>query len=403
MRLYEFETKRLLREHGIPVCEGGLARTAAEAEKLAAGIGGPVALKAQVLARGRSEAGGVRFAEAPAQAAREAEEILGLEIGGRRPVAALVEKKAKVAREYCVHVTYDAARRAGVMTATDLGGRDLEEAAEAHPERVKQRRFSTLVPLSDYRAKELVREVGLGGRELVRMTSIVARLTEVFFEYDLTEAEINSLAQLDDGSFIALDAHGDMEEEARYRQRAILDELGIEGGDARAVREPTSFEIEAAKIDAEDPRGIISPVAEFDGDMGLVIGAGGGSLTTFDAIRKHGGRPANYCAIGGNPSVSKAQRLTQLILSRPGVDKIAVISNVVSNTRADLVARGVIKGVVELGFDPAEKITIFRVPGAWESDAFKILEKYGIEYCDRSVSLSEAARRAVAKLQKPGS
>ena len=45
---------------------------------------------------------------------------------------------------------------------------------------------------------------------------------------------------------------------------------------------------------------------EFDGDLGLVIGAGGGSLTLFDAIRKHGGRPANYCEIGGNPSVKKA-------------------------------------------------------------------------------------------------
>jgi succinyl-CoA synthetase beta subunit len=124
MRLYEFEAKRLLREHGIPVCEGGLARTAAEAEKLASGIGAPVAVKAQVLARGRAAAGGVRFAETPAQAAREADAILGLEIGGRRPVGVLVERRLEVAQEYCAHVTYDAARRLGLMTATDLGGRE---------------------------------------------------------------------------------------------------------------------------------------------------------------------------------------------------------------------------------------------------------------------------------------
>jgi succinyl-CoA synthetase beta subunit/citryl-CoA synthetase large subunit len=128
-----------------------------------------------------------------------------------------------------------------------------------------------------------------------------------------------------------------------------------------------------------------------------VIGAGGGSLTTFDAIRKHGGRPANYAALGGNPSVKKTQALTKLVLSKPGVEKIAVISNVVSNTRADLVARGVIKGVIELGRDPAKTITVFRVPGAWEADAVKILNKYGIELCDRTVSISEAARRAVER------
>jgi len=178
----------------------------------------------------------------------------------------------------------------------------------------------------------------------------------------------------------------------------MLDQLGFSKDDLRQVREPTQFELEGARIDAEDPRGIISPIAEFDGNIGLVIGAGGGSLTLTDAVRKHGGRPANYAAIGGNPSVDKARKLTKLVLSKPGVDKIAVMSNVVSNTRADLVARGVIKGIKELGFEPADKILIFRVPGAWEADAAKILQKYGVEYCDRTVSISEAARRAVEKV-----
>jgi succinyl-CoA synthetase beta subunit/citryl-CoA synthetase large subunit len=140
-------------------------------------------------------------------------------------------------------------------------------------------------------------------------------------------------------------------------------------------------------------------VREFDGDLGLVIGAGGGSLTLFDAIRKHGGRPANYCEIGGNPSVKKACELTKLTLTKPGVKKIAVMMNVVSNTRVDIVARGVIKGCVESGRNPAETIAIFRIPGAWEDDGFAILRKYGVEYCDRTVSMDEAARRAVAKMR----
>ena len=33
-----------------------------------------------------------------------------------------------------------------------------------------------------------------------------------------------------------------------------------------------------------------------------------------------------------------------------------------------------------------------------EADAAKILQKYGVEYCDRTVSISEAARRAVEKV-----
>ena len=115
-------------------------------------------------------------------------------------------------------------------------------------------------------------------------------------------------------------------------------------------------------------------------------------------MRKHGGKPANYCEIGGNPSVSKARELTKLILSKPGVERIAVMMNVVSNTRVDIVARGVIAGCIESGRDPGEAIAIFRIPGAWEEEGFKILEKHGVEYCDRSVSMYEAAGRAVAKM-----
>jgi succinyl-CoA synthetase beta subunit/citryl-CoA synthetase large subunit len=81
------------------------------------------------------------------------------------------------------------------------------------------------------------------------------------------------------------------------------------------------------------------------------------------------------------------------------VEKIAVMMNVVSNTRVDMVARGVIKGCIDSGKDPKDVIAIFRIPGSWEEEGFKILEKYGIEYCDRSVSMYDAAGRAVAKME----
>ncbi|MBI2561052.1 MAG: succinate--CoA ligase, partial [candidate division NC10 bacterium] len=122
------------------------------------------------------------------------------------------------------------------------------------------------------------------------------------------------------------------------------------------------------------------------------------SLTAFDAIRRHGGRPANYCEIGGNPSVRKVAELTKLILSRPGVERIAVIMNVVSNTRVDLIARGVIQGTLEAGRDPVSTIAAFRVPGSWEEEGFTLLRKYGVEFCDRGVSIDEAGRRAVKEI-----
>ncbi len=401
MRFYEFEAKKVLAKHGIPVPPGGVAASAADAERIATEVGCPVVLKAQVISPAAIKAGATKTAESPAEARKEAERLLQMDDGGRKPKGILVEKKPRVAAEFSLSVTYDGVRKLAVMTAASMSG-NVEDIADKHPERVVKRHFSALLPFSDYTAKELVSSLGLGGSDLTRVSAIASRLAQLFLQYDLTQADIYSLGKVQDskdGQVLARDCHLDMEVEGRSRQKAILAELGIHPDDKRLPREPTPFEVEGAKIDAEDPRGVAGPVVEFDGNIGLVIGAGGGSLTLTDAVRKAGGRPANYAAIGGNPSVRKAERLTKLVLSKPGVKKIAVMSNVVSNTRADLVARGVIKGVIDLGLDPKETIAIFRVPGAWEADAFKILKKYGVEYCDRTVSISEAAKRAVEKIQ----
>ena len=398
MRFYEFEAKALLGTAGVPVAEGGTATTAAEAERIARDVAGDVVLKSQVLSGGRMKAGGVKFASTPAEARAHAEAILKLEIGGQLPRCVLIDAKQPVKKEYYAGVIYDAIAKLPVAIFSDMGGIDIEEVAETHPQHVARIHFSTFQPLQEFRFKELVASLGISGSELNQLSRIVARLAAAFLKYGLTLAEINPLAQLEDGTFIALDSHCDMEEEARDQQAAVLAELGIGREETRLARPPTEFEIRGAAVDASDHRGVAGRVVEFDGNLGCVIGAGGGSLTIFDALRKHGGKPANYCEIGGNPSVRKAKELTKLILSKPGVEKICVIMNVVSNTRVDIVARGVIKGVIEAGFDPAEKIAIFRIPGSWEDEGYKILEKYGVEYADRTVAMSEAARRAVEKV-----
>jgi succinyl-CoA synthetase beta subunit/citryl-CoA synthetase large subunit len=399
VRFFEFESRQILQREGIPVADGGFATDAEAAKAIAAEIGGPVVIKSQVLTGGRMKAGGVKFADTPEEAEAHAREILALEINGHMPRGVLVDSRVEVAREYYAGVTWDGTRKRPVLIFSDMGGIDIEEVAETHPDHVGRAHFSTLRPFSDYEAKQVIASVGVTGRALTRLTPILSRLARLFTEYDMTLAEINPLAELADGSFVAVDAHMDMETEGRPRQKALLKELGVGDEETREAREPTQFEIDGEKVDSVDHRGVAGNVTEFDGNLGLVIGAGGGSLTLFDAVRRYGGKPANYCEIGGNPSVSKAKNLTKLVLQKPGVEKIAVMMSIVSNTRVDIVARGVIKACVELGFDPAEKIAVFRIPGAWEDEGFKILEKYGVEYFDRTVSMHEAARRAVEKIQ----
>jgi succinyl-CoA synthetase beta subunit/citryl-CoA synthetase large subunit len=222
----------------------------------------------------------------------------------------------------------------------------------------------------------------------------LSRLADVFLDFDATLAEINPLALTPDGRLIALDCHLEIDDDAVFRHTDLAQILHDESR-FEARRKITEFEHQASEIDQLDHRGVAGRVIEFDGSLGLIIGGGGASLTAFDAVRLHGGKPANYCEIGGNPSVRKVKELTRLILSKPDVTQIAVIMNVVSNTRVDLVARGILKGILEIGKVPSETVAVFRIPGAWEEEGFKILSKYGVPYCDRSVSIDEAARIAV--------
>jgi succinyl-CoA synthetase beta subunit/citryl-CoA synthetase large subunit len=398
MRFFEYEAREIVKRAGIPVTKFGYATTPEEAEEIAAEIGGQTVVKSQVLTGGRMKAGGIQFADTPAEAADHARRVLALEIGGHMPRGVLVDPRAQVTQEYYAGVVWDGVRKQPVMLFSDMGGIDIEEVAATHPDHVGRGHFSNLLPISDWQAKQVIASIGVTGRRLNRLTPILARLARLFVEYDMTLAEINPIGELEDGTFVALDAHMDMENEARPRQKALLAALGVGGDETRQAREATPFEIAGEAVDAQDHRGVAGNVTEFDGNLGLVIGAGGGSLTLFDAVRAHGGRPANYCEIGGNPSVAKTCGLAKLVLQKPGVERIAVMMSIVSNTRVDIVARGVIKACVELGYDPAEKIAIFRIPGAWEEEGFKILEHYGIEYADRSVSMHEAARRAVEKI-----
>jgi succinyl-CoA synthetase beta subunit/citryl-CoA synthetase large subunit len=399
MRFYEHEAKQILAQAGVPLPKSVFAATVERAAGAAWDIDGPLVIKSQVLSGGRMKAGGVQFAETPAETAEHAAAILDLEINGLKPVGVLVEERRSVEQEYYAAVTWDGRAKRPVIIFSDMGGIDIEEVAESHPEHLSRTHFSASRPFSDFTAKVAVSAVGVTGGELNQLSRIVAALARIFLERDMTLAEINPIGRLDDGTIIALDAHMDMEAEARNTHRALLDELGIDEDDSRQARPPTPFEVAAARVDAADPRGVAGNLTQFDGNLGLIIGAGGGSLTLFDAVRAAGGRPANYCEIGGNPSVSKAAALTKLICEQEQVEKIAVMMNVVSNTRVDIVARGVIKGCLEAGFDPGEKIAIFRIPGSWEEEGFALLERYGVEYVDRSVSMHEAAARAVAKME----
>ena len=393
MRLFEFEAKAILKGYGIPVPSGKIAYSSEEVH-----IERPSVLKAQILAGGRKKAGGVAFVADEEAARKEASRIFGAPLRGYPVRGLLIEDQIPIDREFFLAVTYDTTAKTAIVIFSAEGGIDIEELAKTHPEKVVTERFSLRKGFYEFQARNMALRGGLKGKELLEISGILQRMAQLFVDCDATIVEVNPLALTTTGEFFACDAHIDIEDEALYRQKKLEERFGIKKRESGS-RKQTEFEKKAQEIDNLDHRGVAGRMIEFDGDLGLIIGGGGASLTTFDAVRKSGGKPANYCEIGGNPSVMKVKELTKHLLSKPGVKKIAVIMNVVSNTRVDLVARGVIKGILESGRAPAQTIAVFRIPGAWEEEGFKILKRYGVNYCDRTVSIDEAARRAVEKMR----
>jgi len=390
MRLLEYESKEILRKHGISVPKAELV-TSSDAVQL----DGPVVLKVQIPLGGRGRAGGILEASSREEAKAKAETLLSKEVRGYRSKWLLVEEKIDMDQELFVAVTYDTVAKSPLMIFSREGGMDVEQLAERRPEKVIKEWFSVRGGLPQYRAREILSDAGVSGRALLSLGSFLSTLADVFLLNDATLAEINPVALTRDGRAVALDCHMEIDDDSLPRHKEMAakqDEERYQGG-----RTSTDFERRAAEIDSMDHRGVAGRVIEFDGTLGLIIGGGGASLTAFDAVQQHGGKPANYCEIGGNPSVFKVKELTKHILSKPDVEKIAIIMNVVSNTRVDLVARGVVKGVLEAGRVPSETVAVFRVPGAWEEEGFKILGKYGVPYCDRTVSIDEAAKMAVER------
>ena len=392
MRLLEHQAKVLLGGFGISFTETSLAKSPETAADIAAKIGGVVVLKAQVPFGGRGKAGAVRFADSPMDAERVARDILGMTIKGEVVDCVSIETKVSYKAEYYLGIAWDTSAKLPVALLSDAGGIEVEHAV-----RMVRRTFSPWTGLDAFIGREMAVELGIEGRLLSGLGQNLARLSVAFLSCDALTMEINPLVERSDGTLIGLDAHVEIDDDSVIRQTARLKVFGDIGNPSVGGRPLTVLELEAQRIDAMDHRGVAGRVVEFDGDVGLLIGGGGASLTVFDAIRRHKGSPANYCEVGGNPTEEKVAALTALLLSRPRIRKLAVIMNVVNNTRADVMARGVIEGARRAGRVPSEAISVFRIPGSWEEEARELLAVEGIEALGREVSLDEAARRAVER------
>jgi succinyl-CoA synthetase beta subunit len=387
MRVHEYQAKQLMAEFGIPVPRGGVAKTTAEARRIAADLGGEVVIKAQVHAGGRGKAGGIKTVSSPDEAEQAAKRMLGSRLVTHQtspqgvPVSTLlIEEAMHIERELYLGVVIDNAAGMAVIMASEAGGMDIEEIAATSPDKILKAHIDPALGIHPYRARRLAFDLNLAPAQIRPATEIISNLYKLFEAKDCSLAEINPLAITSDGRVLAVDAKLTFDDNASYRQRAVVE--------LRDIEQEDSLEVDAKS------RGIENYV-KLDGSVGCIVNGAGLAMAVLDLLKQVGGGAANFLDIGTLNDPDRVVQSFQILASDPDVK--AVLVNIFGGmARVDVIAQGIVAAAnqMEIGVP-----VVVRLAGTNVEQGERILSESGLHLI-RAYSMQEAAQKAVEAAKK---
>lgn len=379
MNLHEYQAKRLFAEHGVPIPNGDIASTPAEAREIARELGGKVVVKSQVLIGGRGKAGGIKLASNPNEAEEMAGQILGMDIKGFQVNKVLIDEQSPggIDQEIYLAVLIDRAKRRPMVMASAEGGMDIEEVNENSPEKIFRAYIEPALGVRSYQTTYLASAMNLP-RELWReFNKIVVGLYSCFKANDASLTEINPLVITGSGKLMALDGKMSIDDNGLYRQPKLAE--------MRDMDEETAAEKEARLSGIN--------LIQLEGNIGCMVNGAGLAMATMDVVKKfgeeHNCAPANFLDIGGGAKAEQVATALRLILSDKSVT--AVLINIFGGiTRGDEVAKGIIEALNQVQTDVP---MVVRLAGTNAAEGMAILANSEME---TAVTLSDAAQKAVA-------
>ena len=375
MDLFEYQGKQLFARYGIPVSDGEVAETVADAVAIADRVGYPVVVKAQVQVGGRGKAGGVKLATNTDEARTHAGNILGLDIKGHVVKRIWVEHASDIAEEYYASFTLDRAAKKYLGMLSAQGGVEIETVAEENPEALARVEVDPVDGLSEAACRTWVESAKLNPQATDGAVDILLKLYQVFVDGDADLVEINPLILTPDDRVHALDAKVSLDDNARFRHPEWDEFTGLEKLDAR--------EREAAE------RGL--QYVGLEGDVGLIANGAGLAMATCDIVHEVGGKPANFLDIGGGASAQVMANALEVINNDPNVKSIFI--NIFGGiTKGEEVANGIVQALEQV--DISSPIVI-RLDGTNAEQGREILKSHESDRLVSKPTMVEAARTAV--------
>jgi len=376
MDLYEYQGKELFRRYGIPVSEGRLVLTSQEAYQAAVELGSPVVVKAQVLTGGRGKAGGVKLATSPTDAEEKAKGIFGLDIKGHIVHRIWIEEASDIAKEYYLSLTFDRGTKKPLFMFTTEGGIDIEDVAANNPDALAKLHVDPLEGFQAYQARRLVYGAGVTDPgEQKQIVSIIGKLYAAFIGCDAMLCEINPLIVTPDGTVKALDSKFTVDDNALYKHPHIAEmrDLASVPAQERLAKE----------------KGVT--YVKLEGEVGILGNGAGLVMSTLDVIALAGGRPANFCDLGGGGDADGVVEALEVILTDPDV-KVLFFNIFGGITRCDIVAEGILKALERLAI---KLPVVVRLDGTNAEAGRKLLADAAPANLHVEPTMLAAARRAV--------
>jgi succinyl-CoA synthetase beta subunit len=387
MNIHEYQAKELLREFEVPVPEGKVAFTAAEARDAAEAIGGNVwVVKAQIHAGGRGKGGGVRLVKSLQEVQDAADEILGMQLvthqtgpEGKKVARVYIEQGTSIDRELYLSCLVDRAKSRVAFIASTEGGMDIEEVAAKTPEKILTFSIDPASGFSGFHGRKIAHALKLAGASAKQCGMLASSLYRAFVEKDASLLEINPLVLTDDGNLVCLDAKMNFDDNALFRHGELAE--------LRDIDEEDPMEVQASQHGLS--------YVKLDGNIGCMVNGAGLAMATMDIIKLSGASPANFLDVGGGATRDQVINALRIILSDPNVEGILV--NIFGGImRCDIIAEGVVAAAREIDINVP---LVVRLEGTNVAMGKEILQASGLAIIPAD-DLDDAARKIVAEVNK---
>ena len=393
MNIHEYQARELFEQFGVATSKGKVASTAEEAFEIARGLGtSQIAVKAQIHAGGRGKGtfkngfkGGVHICDTPEKARDFAAQMLGQTLvthqtgpEGKLVSKVLVAEAVDITRELYFAIVLDRATCAPIVIASTEGGMDIEAVSEKTPERIFTETIHPTLGLQAYQTRKLAAALGLTGKLMTQAGKLFSAMFKLFMARDCSQIEVNPLVVTPDGQLLALDAKFNFDDNALFRQPAIV-----------ALRDKSE----------EDPREVAA--SEFnlnyiglDGNIACLVNGAGLAMATMDIIQHSGGKPANFLDVGGGATKEQVTSAFKIILSDPNVEGILV--NIFGGIMdCNVIATGIVAAAKETQLNIP---LVVRLEGNNVEAGKKTLAESGLAVINGS-DIADAAEKIVAAVK----